>query len=686
MLNICVHLDTFVWRDRCECELNRASRVKSSNGNLGSGAGMKGWGKREIPKKTRRRTTSSGMIPTCRNPVTRPGIKPGSRWWAAGKPLKMLLVTSIDNRAVSIFYPLQRPSESIELLKDEGAQQGHDVSPRLPVFRADSGEERYRWRSDRKLSYWEFPDTTHWPTATPATFPTHENPDVTPVCRVARRVVRLLQHHSTYKRLKTRIVRRAFKHVQLNVDNLYYDIKIPVKQKLCVSQRLFFAVNCFLGIQPANVTQGVTECLRRVAMDSMNRVSLPVVNDYGMRPLPIYHQAESRRHTAWRVVEDIVSPVHNIPWAFLLTLLSEDTGELLAERKILGVTYLILASREAAFSNQDVTTQTGRQWSQQAFPPLVQELGHGSAMVRGYRPAMIEVSMEQYRDERVGETGDPRENPPTNALVRHDSHMRISGVNPDRPVLLRILPLRGIVHMHKVATIAFLHLAGKQYAKTRIVLYLKGVPCCNDSSTNLRMMDKDAAVFVPACLAIRRPYPLFVFASPKVIASTKFDRLLEQLRRSSDVSETRHQVGSQNRDAVKKNVGECGPAARAGMRAAVLRTSPTSPFSTSNQPLRTFIKPAPASVRARRLNVVVWLPPALRVCRGASFPVNPVSRISGRYPRRRETKIAGRSRVCSDEHCERLLHDSTTTHRSADVNSANSLNQAGYSNHTDLSI
>ncbi|KAJ8891457.1 hypothetical protein PR048_003985 [Dryococelus australis] len=29
---------------------------------------MKGWGKREIPEKTRRPTTSSGMIPTCENP------------------------------------------------------------------------------------------------------------------------------------------------------------------------------------------------------------------------------------------------------------------------------------------------------------------------------------------------------------------------------------------------------------------------------------------------------------------------------------------------------------------------------------------------------------------------------------------------------------------------------------------
>ncbi|KAJ8883346.1 hypothetical protein PR048_015189 [Dryococelus australis] len=41
---------------------------------------------------------------------------------------------------------------------------------------------------------------------------------------------------------------------------------------------------------------------------------------------------------------------------------------------------------------------------------------------------VIEVSMEQRQNERAGETGDPRENPPTNGIVRHDSHLRKSGV------------------------------------------------------------------------------------------------------------------------------------------------------------------------------------------------------------------------------------------------------------------
>ncbi|KAJ8874563.1 hypothetical protein PR048_025426 [Dryococelus australis] len=40
---------------------------------------------------------------------------------------------------------------------------------------------------------------------------------------------------------------------------------------------------------------------------------------------------------------------------------------------------------------------------------------------------VIEVNMERCRNEGEGETGDPRENPPTSGIVRHDSHLRKSG-------------------------------------------------------------------------------------------------------------------------------------------------------------------------------------------------------------------------------------------------------------------
>ncbi|KAJ8882993.1 hypothetical protein PR048_014832, partial [Dryococelus australis] len=41
---------------------------------------------------------------------------------------------------------------------------------------------------------------------------------------------------------------------------------------------------------------------------------------------------------------------------------------------------------------------------------------------------MIEVNMEQRRNEGEGETGDTGENPPTNVIVLHDSHMPKFGV------------------------------------------------------------------------------------------------------------------------------------------------------------------------------------------------------------------------------------------------------------------
>ncbi|KAJ8869236.1 hypothetical protein PR048_030808 [Dryococelus australis] len=50
---------------------------------------------------------------------------------------------------------------------------------------------------------------------------------------------------------------------------------------------------------------------------------------------------------------------------------------------------------------------------------------HASCRLKPMR--VIEVNMERRRNEEAGETGDARENPPTNGIVRHDSHLRISG-------------------------------------------------------------------------------------------------------------------------------------------------------------------------------------------------------------------------------------------------------------------
>ncbi|KAJ8869322.1 hypothetical protein PR048_030897 [Dryococelus australis] len=66
---------------------DNASRFKcviaAKSNEEGAAPECKGWEKREIPEKTHRSTASSGTIPTCESPVTRPGIEPGSPWWEA---------------------------------------------------------------------------------------------------------------------------------------------------------------------------------------------------------------------------------------------------------------------------------------------------------------------------------------------------------------------------------------------------------------------------------------------------------------------------------------------------------------------------------------------------------------------------------------------------------------------------
>ncbi|KAJ8881214.1 hypothetical protein PR048_017688 [Dryococelus australis] len=45
----------------------------------------------------------------------------------------------------------------------------------------------------------------------------------------------------------------------------------------------------------------------------------------------------------------------------------------------------------------------------------------------------LDGSMEQRRNERAGETGDPRENPPTNGIVRQKSEVTRPGIEPGSP-------------------------------------------------------------------------------------------------------------------------------------------------------------------------------------------------------------------------------------------------------------
>ncbi|KAJ8869703.1 hypothetical protein PR048_028698 [Dryococelus australis] len=60
---------------------------------------------------------------------------------------------------------------------------------------------------------------------------------------------------------------------------------------------------------------------------------------------------------------------------------------------------------------------------QRVYEPDKERLcGHYTCFIIGSM-RVIEVNMEQRRNERAGETGDPPENPPTSGIVRHDSHI-----------------------------------------------------------------------------------------------------------------------------------------------------------------------------------------------------------------------------------------------------------------------
>ncbi|KAJ8871023.1 hypothetical protein PR048_027326 [Dryococelus australis] len=78
-----------------------------------------GAGKWEISEKTRRPTASSGTVPTCENPVTRPGIEPGSPWWEAS-----VLIAQPPSLITSVYAtsPATRPRYATDRTRYDTAQ------------------------------------------------------------------------------------------------------------------------------------------------------------------------------------------------------------------------------------------------------------------------------------------------------------------------------------------------------------------------------------------------------------------------------------------------------------------------------------------------------------------------------------------------------------------------------------
>ncbi|KAJ8894527.1 hypothetical protein PR048_007184 [Dryococelus australis] len=86
-----------------------------------------------------------------------------------------------------------------------------------------------------------------------------------------------------------------------------------------------------------------------------------------------------------------------------------------------------LEKKIAATEGAKVSTE-GASFSHSPSRALSSELGQPTGRTLCDVKKPMRVIMEQRRNEGAGETGDPRENPPTSGIVRHDSHVRKSGV------------------------------------------------------------------------------------------------------------------------------------------------------------------------------------------------------------------------------------------------------------------
>ncbi|KAJ8866745.1 hypothetical protein PR048_032606 [Dryococelus australis] len=117
--------------------------------NIWSSARMQGYGKREIPEKTRRPAASSGTIPTCESSrATPPGIEPGSRRWEASsltttpplttKEIKKPLTTSLLGRTFPIYSEAGRAVQRC----DEKTRRWVQNAGRKSVWETSKGKRR----------------------------------------------------------------------------------------------------------------------------------------------------------------------------------------------------------------------------------------------------------------------------------------------------------------------------------------------------------------------------------------------------------------------------------------------------------------------------------------------------------------------------------------------------------------
>ncbi|KAJ8898026.1 hypothetical protein PR048_003386 [Dryococelus australis] len=142
--------------------------------------GIIGRGKRNIPEKTHRLTVSYGKISTCENPVTRPGVEPGSPWWEASMLTAQPQLVCVRWR--NILEPRWRWRTDGMQTRGEGGLKNPGKTHRQ--WQQHRETNRSSFRGGRRIASslyqrgpvhddtaeFEYPDKTHQPPATSAKF------------------------------------------------------------------------------------------------------------------------------------------------------------------------------------------------------------------------------------------------------------------------------------------------------------------------------------------------------------------------------------------------------------------------------------------------------------------------------------------------------------------------------------
>ncbi|KAJ8879830.1 hypothetical protein PR048_020447 [Dryococelus australis] len=437
-------------------------------------------GKREIPGKTRRPAASSSTIPTCENyGATPPGIEPVSPRWEASS-----LTTTQPQLPVR--YLRLAVYSTIPTCDNYGATPPgiEPVSPRWEASSLTTTQPRLPVRYLRLAVYSTIPTCENYGATPPGIEPVSPRWEASSLTttqpRLPVRYLRLANKGSTEQNRRlindeavlsfhdlitlqvfeahpaaqpigtfrsTSGAKAVSSASQSRSPNVHAHIKGD-GQAIFVSLCLF----SFLRDRKVNPQWLQSSCLLTKLVGPSVRSIVSVAagcrQHTFQRPCP----TEQRPPDTWKVVPDLATSLtYNIPAQNTISAYTrqKDTSKCInrirleraPQKQSSGDTPYDRVKRCKKIKtservNVDVFSQNKRPCPQHSHTKIIvstsvrtTRLRRGCFALRTAQPMrVIEVSMEQLRNEGAGEAGDPREDPPNNGIVRHDCHMRKSGV------------------------------------------------------------------------------------------------------------------------------------------------------------------------------------------------------------------------------------------------------------------